>query len=587
MSEKANFKVDPRLASLLGETYRSTEHAVKELVDNAWDADATTISITLPDPMTADSIVIEDNGSGMTEQEVRNEYLVVANDRRSRKGDRTKQLKRLVKGRKGIGKFAGLMVANVMAIETTARGKTTRVVISKDDLLNASRDLERIDLPLTITDAADGTSGTKVTLSSLSDRFEFPLPERLKPLLMTEYGREEDVRISVNTVPLGIDDLPGEKFEKDETIAEAGTVKLNFKVSDGGKSLKQAGIAIRVGGKIVGKPGFFGLEDDPEIPPKLLKKVYGEVEADGLADSVTADWGDIVENSKAFHALKPVVQAHLKNAVEEVYKREVNLQRARIQRQINLRLAEMPEHRRRFAQVALEKVMKRFYGESEDKVETVASVILDAFEKDEYWLVLKQIDESKGGDVETFASALEVFGLLDMALMANQAKSRLKVLDHLDDLVRNPVTLEKNVHSVIERNLWVLGYDHSLISSNKTLARTIEEYTSVKFTGDRASKRPDLFLAQNLRGGFLLIEFKRPSKAIDRQDQQQAQEYRDDLEPKFGQIEILLLGKERDVTATAKNDPPGLQVYGYEALISTARTQLDWLLAELKSDEPN
>ena len=99
MSEKANFKVDPRLASLLGETYRSTEHAVKELVDNSWDADAPTISITLPNPMTANSIVIEDTGSGMTELELRNEYLVVANDRLSRKGDRTKKLKRLVKGR--------------------------------------------------------------------------------------------------------------------------------------------------------------------------------------------------------------------------------------------------------------------------------------------------------------------------------------------------------------------------------------------------------------------------------------------------------------------------------------------------------
>lgn len=587
MNEKANFKVDPRLASLLGEAYRSTEHAVKELVDNAWDADATIISITLPDPMTSNPIVVVDNGSGMTEQEVRNEYLVVANDRRSRKGDRTKQLKRLVKGRKGIGKFAGLMVADMMEIETAARGKVTRVVISKEVLLNASRDLERIDLPLSVTGAPSSPTGTIVTLSSLSDRFEFPLPERLKPLLMTEYGREEDVRISVNGVPLGLDDLPGEKFQADENLADAGAVKLSFKVSDGGKSLKQAGIAIRVGGKIVGKPGFFGLEDDPEIPPKLLKKVYGEVEADGLADSVTADWGDIVENSKAFHALKPVVQAHLKNAVEGVFKREVNLQRARIQRQINLRLEEMPEHRRRFAQAAIEKVMKRFYGESEDKVETVASVILDAFEKDEYWQVLKQIDESKDVDVEAFASALEEFGLLDMALMANQAKSRLKVLDHLDDLIRNPATLEKNVHSVIERNLWVLGYDHSLISSNKTLARTIEVYTSAKFTGARASKRPDLFLAQNLRGDYLLIEFKRPNKEIDRQDQRQAQEYRDDLEPKFGSIVVLLLGKGREATATGQNDPPRLQVISYEALISTARTQLDWLLLELQRDCPH
>jgi len=199
--------------------------------------------------------------------------------------------------------------------------------------------------------------------------------------------------------------------------------------------------------------------------------------------------------------------------------------------------------------------------------------------------VLKQIDESKGSDVETFASALEVFGLLDMALMANQAKSRLKVLDHLDDLVRNPSTLEKNVHSVIERNLWVLGNEHSLIASNKTLARTIDEYTGLKFTGDRATKRPDLFLAQNLRGGYLLIEFKRPTKEISRADQSQAAEYRDDLEPKFGEIEILLLGKCRDSSALIQNDPPRLKVFGFEALISAARVQIDWLLKELRTGE--
>lgn len=43
MSKHAQFRVDPRLTSLLGETYRSTEHALKELIDNAWDADAETV----------------------------------------------------------------------------------------------------------------------------------------------------------------------------------------------------------------------------------------------------------------------------------------------------------------------------------------------------------------------------------------------------------------------------------------------------------------------------------------------------------------------------------------------------------------
>ncbi|MBU2570062.1 MAG: ATP-binding protein [Gammaproteobacteria bacterium] len=293
MTEKANFKVDPRLAKLLGESYRSTEYALKELVDNAWDAEATFISITLPEPMTLDPIVIKDNGNGMTEQELRREYLTVANDRRSRKGDRTPRLKRLVKGRKGIGKFAGLMVAGVMEVKTTARKRQTQVVISKDILLNEEKDLEKINLPISVSEIEDGVSGTTVMLTSLNQRYEFPRADKLKSILMLEYGREHDVSIVVNGENLSVEDLPGEHFTHDETLPDAGTIRLNFKISNGTKPLKQAGIAIRVGGKIVGKPGFFGLEDDPEIPQKLLKKLYGEVEADGLedSDSVTADWG--------------------------------------------------------------------------------------------------------------------------------------------------------------------------------------------------------------------------------------------------------------------------------------------------------
>jgi hypothetical protein len=47
----AQFRVDPRLARLLGENYRSTEQAIKELIDNAWDADAEHVWITLPEPL--------------------------------------------------------------------------------------------------------------------------------------------------------------------------------------------------------------------------------------------------------------------------------------------------------------------------------------------------------------------------------------------------------------------------------------------------------------------------------------------------------------------------------------------------------
>jgi HSP90 family molecular chaperone len=62
---------------------------LKELVDNAWDADAPNVWITLPDAMTLDTYTIRDDGTGMTERELRQEYLKVARDRRASKGERT------------------------------------------------------------------------------------------------------------------------------------------------------------------------------------------------------------------------------------------------------------------------------------------------------------------------------------------------------------------------------------------------------------------------------------------------------------------------------------------------------------------
>ena len=46
VSQIAYFSVDTKLAKLLGETYPSTEAALKELLDNAWDFDADTVWIT-------------------------------------------------------------------------------------------------------------------------------------------------------------------------------------------------------------------------------------------------------------------------------------------------------------------------------------------------------------------------------------------------------------------------------------------------------------------------------------------------------------------------------------------------------------
>ncbi len=71
--------------------------------------------------------------------------------------------------------------------------------------------------------------------------------------------------------------------------------------------------------------------------------------------------------------------------------------------------------------------------------------------------------------------------------MGEQARRRLDFLDELDKLAGNDSTLEATMHQALETNLWIFGPEYSVMASNKTLAKTIEEYTGEKFGGSNAS----------------------------------------------------------------------------------------------------
>jgi HSP90 family molecular chaperone len=229
---KANFKVDTSITSILGENYRSTEYALKELIDNSWDSDSETVNITMPEPFEKAEIIVEDNGSGMTEKEIRNEYLFIARSRTSRKGSITPYKNRKVKGRKGIGKFAGLLVAGEMILISKARGKQTTLQIVKDDLLKWREDLEKLDLPITTTDCDLSEKGTTIVLRKLNQNLHFPNPIRLSQLLITEYGRENDFEIRINDKPLDIQDLKGHSESGVEKLDLSGNVNYSFTISD-------------------------------------------------------------------------------------------------------------------------------------------------------------------------------------------------------------------------------------------------------------------------------------------------------------------------------------------------------------------
>ncbi|MBX9762036.1 MAG: ATP-binding protein [Pseudomonadaceae bacterium] len=578
MSDELRFQVDSRIATLLSQEYSSTEKALKELVDNAWDADAEQVSITLPSPMSDAPIIIKDDGTGMTPQELSSHYLKIASDRRVRRGERTAGKQRPIKGRKGVGKFAGLMAASTMKLETQARGIKVRFTVSLADLEQVA-DIEHLPIYPTVESCPSDQHGTTITLSSLHQGLVYPDANRLRQILIQEYGRQKDFSIIIDGKSLAIDDLDGTYTEDTTSLPDAGEIALRFSISSGKTGLREPGITLMVDGKSVGKPSFFGLDQCDDFPPKLLRKMYGEIEVDGLSEYVTAGWDSVVENSEGFQQVTRYVQEKLRTAFTETHGMDIRMAHARLQKAVHERLAAMPEFKRDYADRAIKKVLEKYYDEPSSKVEPIVFVVLEALERSDYRTVVEHLADAQRRDVAALAESLNDFGLADMAFLVEQATARSTFLDLLEQLAKASGTLEATMHKAIEHNLWIFGPEYSLFSSNQTLQRQVEDFLAQKYRGKLASKRPDLLLNENLNGQYLLIEFKRPSHSLNLMDYQQATGYRHDfLKYVSKPIKVLLIGGKRSADYPSQNLEADVSTMLFIDIISAARRQLQWLL---------
>ena len=580
----ANFSVDPRLAAILGENYTSSERALRELVDNAWDAEAKVVRITLPEILSDAPITVTDDGTGMKEQELRQEYLNIASPRYGRKGEKTPNLQRTVKGRRGIGKFAGLILAGQMEVDTKANGARTRLVISKSALLSAQKDIEQVPLPIEVKSCKPNEHGTTVTLKNLNQNLNYPKAEKLKEILAYDYGRETGFEVFINGEQVLRYDIQGTTFTKEYTLPNGTKATANYTISEKPVSSRKAGLILRAGEKTVGKPHLWGLEHDETLSDRLRSRIVGEVRVEADAIELTAAGGDVIESDKGLEQLTQAVQEDIKASLSEVHTNEVNLAKGRWTQLMKRRLETVPEHRRAIVEDRLEKLISRSYqeGEKEERITVLVGLVMDALEMDEYWTVCREIEDAEKVDVFHFAEALDKFGLTDLAFIAQQTKRRTEFLDHLDKLAADPKTTEKQMHIALQNSLWVLGTQYSLMASNQQLQGIIEDYTKKTYTGSDAADRPDLLLAATVDNRHLLIEFKRPSIAVGRDAENQAKKYADTLTGKLGiGLEILIIGGEVDAKLQHEYSGQKTRFLSYRAVTANARTQLEWLLNQL------
>ena len=171
---KAQFDSDSQILSELGERLISSKRiALAELIKNAYDADATKCNIWLEE----DSLIVKDNGHGMTEDEFLDFWMTVATPNRNQEPE-SRRYNRKVTGSKGVGRFAVRHLGKALELETVAydEGKNEYLKLTAEfdwSHVEMGEDLGEVVIPYRLEKGfEEEDEGTKLKISSLQDSWD-------------------------------------------------------------------------------------------------------------------------------------------------------------------------------------------------------------------------------------------------------------------------------------------------------------------------------------------------------------------------------------------------------------------------------
>lgn len=164
------FSVNATIVRRLGrELVSARETALAELVKNSYDADATKVSVVISSlDKPGGRLVIEDNGEGMTFDQVRDGFLRISSDEKER-SPLSAIYKRKRAGQKGIGRFAVERLGKRLLLVTTTRTAQDAIQVDIDwNRFEESGDIGAIRNPVARVPKAF-THGTRLIIDGLRE----------------------------------------------------------------------------------------------------------------------------------------------------------------------------------------------------------------------------------------------------------------------------------------------------------------------------------------------------------------------------------------------------------------------------------
>ncbi|MHB2264792.1 ATP-binding protein [Aliihoeflea sp. PC F10.4] len=524
------------------------------------------------------TIVIEDDGHGMTWSEVQDNFLPVNRQRRMDRNRvernlRTKSGKRMVMGRKGVGKLAGFGAALTAVVETSVAGEpeATRITIDIREV-NETTAISALPLPVEYLTKETTKSGTIITLSNLRADALKETKEKIESTIAQRFFgiKADDFAISINGEPLEpyrpdyvfihprslsqaqID--TGEMAAATFDVQDVGTFDFQYYVGFRNRSLKgsERGARIYCNKRLAAGPSLFGLKTG-------MHNFYGSdymecmVEADildrGGVDLIATDRGDLKEGNEIVDSFLDAVRRVMEDAIKDHgkwrdEKAVQDLQSDPVAKLISKQIEILPKKTREPSRKLLQ-IFARDYDVSSDEFKELAPALIQSINSSEILIKLssagvhlKTIQELAGqlrevAEIERWDS-LKLYrarknGILKLQSLLEKSRDDWKKRQY-----------EKDFHDLLKENPWLIRPEFShFVTSDMRMSKVVsqiardlkvDEYAPV-MDGDKEDiKRPDLvFLASepSLDGPFIIkiVELKSPTIPLRLEHWRQLEDY--------------------------------------------------------------
>lgn len=320
-NEKIALHLAPTIAIQMGDSlYSNLASGLCEFISNAYDADAEKVIIEISKDKDKELIIsISDDGNGMSFDDLKNKFFDAGINRRLvEKTQKTQKKKRLVTGKKGIGKLAMLGLAKEIIVWTCKDEIENELKISLKDIKAITDSREYYPEHTIQNEQSLKKNGTRITLigvnknipKDLSDQFyrridylqdDFVLFLKMpnnEEKMLTRCGRKlffEQGIFKKWNIP--DDFMNTEVYKRQDKINEVKATlnyfrqnKINGFLVAKEKTIKarvNRGIALFARGKLCCESNFFKIQDANDYSYAYL---YGELNVDFLDEDDEEDF---------------------------------------------------------------------------------------------------------------------------------------------------------------------------------------------------------------------------------------------------------------------------------------------------------